>query len=129
MDVVYEAPASDTEKLVAATVGEVLGRGKVGRHDDFFALGGDSLRAFQVMTRLQRGLGLELSEDLLFDLPTPALLGARLDELAARREIEALSEALAKLTPAERARVLEAAPPSTQEGENRSTNPTRPPGP
>jgi acyl carrier protein len=110
----YEAPASDTEKLVAATVGEVLGRQKVGRHEDFFALGGDSLRAAQVMTRLQRELALELPVPLLFHLPTPALLGARLDELAARRKIEALVEALAKLPPAERARVLEAAPPSAK---------------
>jgi hypothetical protein len=50
---------------------------------------------------------------LLFRLPTPALLGARLDELVASREIDLLAAALAALPLQEQARLLdEARPPA-----------------
>lgn len=105
----YEPPVSDMEKRVAETIGEVLGQERVGREDNFFALGGDSLRATQVLIRLNRMLALELSVPLLFRLPTPALLGARLDELVASREIDLLAAALAALPSQEQARLLDEA--------------------
>ena len=103
----YEPPTSDMEKQVAQTIGEVLGQERVGRLDNFFVLGGDSLRAMQVIARLKQALGLELPVPLLFRLPTPALLGARLDELVASREVDQLAAALAALSPQERALLLE----------------------
>jgi hypothetical protein len=54
-------------------------------------------------------LGLELSVPLLFRLPTPALLGARLDELVASREIDLLAAAVAALPLQEQARLLDEA--------------------
>lgn len=105
----YEPPVSDMEKRVAETIGEVLGLERVGREDNFFALGGDSLRATRVIVRLNQALALELPAPLLFRLPTPALLGARLDELVAAREIDLLAAALAALPVEEQARLLDEA--------------------
>jgi acyl-CoA synthetase (AMP-forming)/AMP-acid ligase II/acyl carrier protein len=103
--VAYEAPASDTERLVAATICEVLGRERVGRHDSFFSLGGDSLRATQVLTRLQHALGFSIPVPAMFRCPTPALLAGQLD-LMREPEIDALAAELEKLPPEKRARLL-----------------------
>jgi amino acid adenylation domain-containing protein len=91
LHVAYDAPASDSEQRVAAIIGELLGLARVSRHDNFFALGGDSLRAAQVMMHLEHTLGIELPPAVLFRLPTPALLGERLEEMRAVREIDLLA--------------------------------------
>jgi acyl-CoA synthetase (AMP-forming)/AMP-acid ligase II/acyl carrier protein len=103
--VAYEAPASDTERLVAATICEVLGRETVGRNDNFFSLGGDSLRATQVLARLQQTCGFQIPVPTIFQFPTTALLANKLD-LMQEPEIDALAAELEKLPPEERARVL-----------------------
>lgn len=103
--VAYEAPASDMERLVAATICAVLGREAAGRNDNFFSLGGDSLRATQVLTRLQHALGFPIPVPTIFHCPTPALLANKL-ELMKEPEIDALAAELEKLPPDERARLL-----------------------
>jgi oxalate---CoA ligase len=103
--VAYEAPASDMERLVAATICEVLGREVVGRNDNFFSLGGDSLRATQVLTRLGQSLGFQIPIPTVFRCPTPALLANKLDPMR-EPEIDALAAELEKLPPEERARLL-----------------------
>jgi oxalate---CoA ligase len=103
--VAYEAPASDTERLVAATICEVLGCETVGRNDNFFSLGGDSLRAMQVLARLGQSLGFEIPVPTIFRCPTPALLANKLD-LMRDPGIDALAAELEKLPPEERARLL-----------------------
>jgi acyl-CoA synthetase (AMP-forming)/AMP-acid ligase II len=102
----YEAPVSETERLVAVTMCEVLGCEKVGRNDNFFTLGGDSLRATQVLTRLQHILGFTIPVPTVFRRPTPALLADKLDQMR-EPEIDALAAELEKLPPQERARLLE----------------------
>jgi oxalate---CoA ligase len=103
--VAYEAPTSDTERLVAATICEVLSRETVGRNDNFFSIGGDSLRATQVLTRLQRALAIEIPVPTIFRCPTPALLAKKLD-LIKESKIDALAAQLEKLPREERARLL-----------------------
>ncbi|WP_017611532.1 non-ribosomal peptide synthetase, partial [Nocardiopsis xinjiangensis] len=56
---------------------------KVGAHDDFFALGGDSILALRTLPRIEARLGTALDRRVLFTLPTPALLAARATETAA----------------------------------------------
>ncbi|MFD0204171.1 amino acid adenylation domain-containing protein [Saccharothrix carnea] len=59
------APATEREQLLCAVVAEVMGAERVGVDDDFFALGGDSITAISVSSRL-RAHGLELRpRDLL----------------------------------------------------------------
>ncbi|HVQ09451.1 MAG TPA: amino acid adenylation domain-containing protein [Allosphingosinicella sp.] len=52
----YEAPVGEIETILAAIWQEVLGVDRVGRHDNFFALGGDSMLAVQVALRARRHL-------------------------------------------------------------------------
>jgi len=65
----YVAPRSREEKILAEIWAEVLGVERVGAHDNFFALGGDSIRTVQVVAAV-REEGLELSLQELFQHQT-----------------------------------------------------------
>jgi amino acid adenylation domain-containing protein/non-ribosomal peptide synthase protein (TIGR01720 family) len=77
----YAAPATDTERRVAETWQDTLGIGRVGVHDDFFSLGGHSLFATQIISRLRDAFRVELSLSTLFGSPTVAGLAAAVEEL------------------------------------------------
>jgi natural product biosynthesis luciferase-like monooxygenase protein/amino acid adenylation domain-containing protein/non-ribosomal peptide synthase protein (TIGR01720 family) len=66
-------PRTEVEEKLVALWGEVLGVERVGIHDDFFELGGDSILALQIITRA-RAAGIELSPKQLFQNPTVARL-------------------------------------------------------
>ncbi|MEM9596177.1 MAG: amino acid adenylation domain-containing protein, partial [Acidobacteriota bacterium] len=70
-----EPPEGDAEIGLADIWGEVLGRDGVGRRDNFFALGGDSVLAIQVVTRA-RGAGWTLEVREIFQHQTLAELAA-----------------------------------------------------
>ena len=95
--VTYEAPAEGLEQLSATVFQDVLQRDRIGRHDNFFALGGDSLRAMQVAARLISELGLEVPSTTLFHHPTPASLAADLTRLQQDQEIASLAAELQQL--------------------------------
>ncbi|MFG1645167.1 amino acid adenylation domain-containing protein [Amycolatopsis sp. NPDC049252] len=87
----FEAPDSPTETVTAQIWAEVLGVARVGRHEDFFALGGHSLRAVAVAARLRAAFGCPVQVRDLFEDPTVARLAARVeDRLIA--EIAAMSD-------------------------------------
>ncbi len=67
----YEAPRSTAEETLAAIWTEVLKRERVGVHDSFFDLGGDSILSIQVVSRARRA-GLHLTPRHLFEHPTVA---------------------------------------------------------
>ncbi|MBY8610300.1 amino acid adenylation domain-containing protein, partial [Burkholderia arboris] len=75
----YEAPQGETERTVAALWSDLLGVERVGRHDNFFALGGHSLIAVQLIERL-RQIGLTLAIRDLFEQPALAALSATLGQ-------------------------------------------------
>ena len=70
----FEPPDGETEAAIAAIWSELLGRERIGRHDDFFELGGHSLLAMQMASRLAQTFGLQLSAADLFATPTVAAL-------------------------------------------------------
>ncbi|KKD52441.1 MULTISPECIES: non-ribosomal peptide synthetase [Paenibacillus] len=71
----YVAPETDVQQALAAAWGAILGIQKVGIQDNFFHLGGDSIKAIQVSSRLfQAGYKLEMKD--LFKYPTIADLSA-----------------------------------------------------
>nr|UTI67656.1 AptD3 [Actinoallomurus sp. ID145808] len=72
---VYRAPGSVEEELLAGIFAEVLGVDQVGVDDDFFALGGDSIRSIQVVTRA-RQVGLVVKAREIFEARTVAALAA-----------------------------------------------------
>ncbi|MFJ9120265.1 amino acid adenylation domain-containing protein [Streptomyces sp. NPDC102394] len=76
----YQEPRTETEAIIAASYADVLGLERVGVDDDFFAVGGDSLRSIQVVARA-RARGLELTTREIFECRTTA----RLAEVATAR--------------------------------------------
>jgi mycobactin phenyloxazoline synthetase len=79
----YRTPATALESALSTIIGSVLGRTGVGADDDFFAIGGDSVLATQVVARLRTWL----------DTPTVAVA-----DIFATRTVAALA---ARLTAAE----------------------------
>ncbi|MBL9005521.1 MAG: amino acid adenylation domain-containing protein [Myxococcales bacterium] len=73
----FVPPAGPLEQALASLFCSVLRLPRMGRHDDFFALGGDSLRAVRAVMRAQHA-GIALSVSQLFRAPTLALLSAAL---------------------------------------------------
>lgn len=71
-------PEGETEQRIAQVWQTVLDRGSVGRHDDFFALGGKSLDAMQVVSRLRREMNMAIELIDLFEAPRLSDLAQRL---------------------------------------------------
>ncbi|HEU4454542.1 MAG TPA: amino acid adenylation domain-containing protein, partial [Longimicrobium sp.] len=70
------APRTQAEEVVAGIWERVLGV-RPGVHDDFFSLGGHSLRATQVVSRIREAFGIDLPLRALFESPTVEGLAAR----------------------------------------------------
>jgi amino acid adenylation domain-containing protein len=66
------APRTATEQRLAGLWREVLGVSRISVHDNFFDLGGHSLRATQLASRIRREFGLELPLRAIFERPTIA---------------------------------------------------------
>jgi amino acid adenylation domain-containing protein len=77
----YEAPATPAEEAVAYVWRDVLGVQRVGRKDDFFALGGRSLLLPCVRHRLEQELGVRLPLASLLERTTAAALARAAEEL------------------------------------------------
>ncbi|HYG61368.1 MAG TPA: condensation domain-containing protein, partial [Thermoanaerobaculia bacterium] len=75
------APRTPVEELLAAIWSEVLETGRIGPEDDFFALGGHSLRVTQVLARVREAYGVELPVRSVFESPTLAGLAGRIEEV------------------------------------------------
>ncbi|GAA2083757.1 hypothetical protein GCM10009801_44410 [Streptomyces albiaxialis] len=71
------APAGAVQEAVAGIWCEVLGVESVGLEDDFFASGGHSLLAAQVISRVREVCGVELELSALLESPTLADLAER----------------------------------------------------
>ncbi|MFD4291830.1 AMP-binding protein [Rhodococcus sp. NPDC058505] len=72
-------PAAGTETDLAALWAEILGVERVGRDDDFTALGGDSLQTQQMLTRAGERFGVALTSATLANHPTLHRFAGHLD--------------------------------------------------
>ncbi|MCL3995529.1 non-ribosomal peptide synthase/polyketide synthase [Streptomyces lavenduligriseus] len=79
-DAARTPPRTPAERLVAAAWTDVLDTDEVGADDDFFALGGDSILAVRVTSRLRAAFGTDISPRLLFTHSTLSGLAAELGE-------------------------------------------------
>ncbi|REK80096.1 amino acid adenylation domain-containing protein, partial [Rhodococcus erythropolis] len=89
----FRAPTNSVEEAVASTFADVLGVKRVGVGDDFFDLGGNSLLATQVVSRLGRALDTTVAVRDLFDTPVVERLAATLISEVGRGEAVALERA------------------------------------
>ncbi|MBK8549761.1 MAG: amino acid adenylation domain-containing protein [Ignavibacteria bacterium] len=75
----YQAPETETEKMLVNIWQELLGADRIGIHDNFFELGGHSLLGMRVISAIRKKLEAELAIKDLFLYPTIAELSLRLD--------------------------------------------------
>lgn len=76
---VVEPARTDTERALIVLLAEVLDAdAEIGRDDDYFSLGGDSIKAVQLAAR-GRDAGMKLTARMVFEYPTVQDLAAAID--------------------------------------------------
>ncbi|MDQ3981188.1 MAG: amino acid adenylation domain-containing protein, partial [Actinomycetota bacterium] len=99
----YVAPVGETETMLADIWSDVLRVERIGRYDNFFDLGGDSILSIQIVARAG-ARGLDLAPKHVFEAQTVAELAA-LARVPARTEAPAAAERVAgpiPMTPIQR---------------------------
>ncbi|HMB66247.1 MAG TPA: AMP-binding protein, partial [Patescibacteria group bacterium] len=76
----YQPPQTDTEKKLARIWQEVLGVEKISRYDSFFDLGGHSLKAIRMLSRLNKEFARDISLKNLFLYPVLKDLARHIDQ-------------------------------------------------
>ena len=76
----YVAPVNLPQQMLCAIWANVLGIDKVGIRDNFFSVGGDSIRSIQIIARL-RTMGYELTAKDIFSCQTIEALASRLKRI------------------------------------------------
>ncbi|HEY9303688.1 MAG TPA: non-ribosomal peptide synthetase, partial [Mycobacterium sp.] len=88
-----EPPRTETERALATVFADLLSTAEVGRDDDFFTLGGDSILSVQLAARA-RAAGFAINPRMVFENPTVQQLAAALvqqDSLPADTSFEPMS--------------------------------------
>jgi acyl transferase domain-containing protein len=86
----YEAPRDALETNIAEVWRKILGFGRIGIHDSFYEMNGDSLTATQMATRLQQVYPVEIPLRDFLEKPTIAQLAQLIKELLVQK-LESLS--------------------------------------
>ena len=76
----YIAPRTPLEEMVAGIFRDVLSLDRVGIHDNFFEIGGHSLLAIQVISRVRNAFEVEVGMKGIFDAPTAEGLSRNIEE-------------------------------------------------
>ncbi|MFZ5987147.1 MAG: amino acid adenylation domain-containing protein, partial [Bacillota bacterium] len=93
----YEAPGNYIEEVLAGVWQEVLGVKRVGINDNFFSLGGDSIKVLQIQSRIQKyNLRFE-TKDLFLNATIKDLAGCV--KVTAYKAYQGIIESDVKLTP------------------------------
>ena len=82
----YIAPHTPTEEKFSAIWGELLGMERVGRTDDFFELGGDSLLSISLLSKLESIFDVAVSIKDIFEHPVLEQLAAFIDHAQSHQE-------------------------------------------
>jgi acyl-CoA synthetase (AMP-forming)/AMP-acid ligase II/thioesterase domain-containing protein/acyl carrier protein len=73
-------PATPLEAKLQRLWAETLGLERVGLHEDFFMLGGDSLQAVDLFLHVEKQMGRRLPRSVLFEAGTVAKMAQRIEE-------------------------------------------------
>ena len=76
-----QEPSTETERLISRLWSRVLQVERVGVNDDFFDLGGDSLKAQRVLAQVEREIGIRIPVLTAFSNPTVAQLSLHIDRV------------------------------------------------
>lgn len=79
-DRIIVAPETESEELLVSIWKDVLETDDVSTTDDFFSLGGNSLIATQILSRIDDEFGVEMSFQDLFDIATIKELAVKVEE-------------------------------------------------
>lgn len=82
----YSGPRNQTEKAVVELWQELLDLDQISIDDNFFALGGDSLMATRLVTRVREVLQVEVPIRSLFEAPTVVALALEIERLQREEE-------------------------------------------
>lgn len=82
----YDPPANDIEETLAEIWSALLLVERIGRRDNFFALGGHSLSMMQLVSRIQEQFGIELQLTEVFQLRTLSELADRVAQMQKTQE-------------------------------------------
>ena len=77
---IYLAPRNDTEQRVARVWSEILGLEKVSVEANFFELGGNSLLAMRILSRLEKGFEAKFRLSMLFNAQSVADVATLIDQ-------------------------------------------------
>ncbi|MGK3959521.1 SDR family NAD(P)-dependent oxidoreductase [Sorangium sp. So ce118] len=101
----YVAPRDPLERAVAETWEKLFGIERIGVHDDFFALGGDSLLAVQLISRLRNVVNMDLPGHSLLNAPTVAALAELIAQSDSPSSTSLSRRSPARLLPASLVRI------------------------
>ncbi|MCY1208081.1 Polyketide synthase PksM [compost metagenome] len=93
----FVAPEGDLEEGLAELWTEALGIAPVGANDNLFELGGDSLLAIRLLSKVRKAYGVDLAPAAFFKAPTVAEMAA-LVELRLIEDIEAADRTTASFS-------------------------------
>ena len=93
----YAAPTNQTEEILAGIIQKFFGYEQVGVDDDFFELGGDSLKAMTVAVSIHKELEVKISLEQIFKTPTIRGLAAYITDIGENKE-----EKYQRINPAEK---------------------------
>lgn len=112
LDTPFVPPRTRVDETLATIWAEVLGVDRVGIHDKFLELGGDSLMATQVISRVFNTFQVEVALALFFGAPTVAEMAALIAQHTGKnlseRELERILGELESLTENEAQRLANA---------------------
>jgi amino acid adenylation domain-containing protein len=80
LEIPYMPPGNDIQHKIARAWVEFFGFKSIGIRDDFFELGGDSLKALVMITKINEAIEIELTMDEFFRNPTIERLAAVVQE-------------------------------------------------
>jgi non-ribosomal peptide synthase protein (TIGR01720 family) len=98
----YVAPRDAVEEMLAGIWAQVLGVERVGIHDNFFAMGGDSILSIQIIAKAGE-MGLRIHRNQLFEHPTIGELAPLVGAPSPAAAEEPEEEGPVPLTPSQRA--------------------------